>query len=172
MTESITPPESVFPVSVIMERRQITGNPWVSESWSALGVTVGGPSAQTLPAGNSAQPRLLVEGSQAAQFLWSGLTVELFPDEAESYYHNLTVQAPGCYVVVRPREDGMPRPVLVSVSFDVAQAYQEGGEIVYSVPLPAQLYRATEAFVLAHYVPEKRRKRRRQDWKEDGNGGH
>ena len=66
----------------------------------------------------------------------------------------------------------MPRPVLVTVSFDAGQAYLEGGETVYSVPLPPQLYRAAEAFVLAHYVPEKRRKRERQDWKGEPHEGH
>jgi hypothetical protein len=149
-----------------MERRQVSGNRWITESWSALGVTVG-----DLPGPGPAEPRLLVEGAHAAQYLWTGLRVDLFRDEAESYYHNLTVESPGCYVVVRPREDGMPRPVLVTVSFDAGQAYQEGGETVYSVPLPPEIYRAAEAFVLTHYVPEKKRKRRLEDWKGDANGG-
>jgi hypothetical protein len=156
---------SRFPVNVIMERRKVTDNPWISESWSALGVTVGAAAG-----GGTENPRLLVEGPQAAQYLWTGLTVELFPDEAESYYHNLAVGTPGCYLVVRPREDGMPEPVLATLSFDAGQAYQEGGETVYSVPLPPELYRAAEAFVLAHYVPVKKTKRVRRDWKEDSDG--
>jgi|MudIll2142460700_1097286.scaffolds.fasta_scaffold21280_3 hypothetical protein len=160
MSEPIEAPAASFPVSVIMERRQISGNRWITESWSALGVTVG-----NLPGPGPAEPRLLVEGARAAQFLWTGLRAEFFADESESYYHNLKVSSPGCYVVARPREDGMPRPVLVTVSFDAAQAYHEGGETVYSVPLPPELYRAAEAFVLAHYVPEKKRKRPLEDWK-------
>jgi hypothetical protein len=167
MTESVQAPAASFPVSVIMEWRRITDNRWVAESWRALGVTLG-----DLPGPGPAEPRLLIEGPGAAQYLWTGLRVDFFPDEAESYYHNLTVEAPGCYILARPRDDGMPRPVLVTVSFDAAQAYQEGSETVYSVPLPPELYRAAEAFVLAHYVPEKRRKRERQDWKGEGHGGH
>jgi hypothetical protein len=166
MTERIEAPAASFPVCVIMERRRVRGNPWISETWHAHGVTVG-----DLPGPGPAEPRLLVEGPAAAQYLWTGLRVDLFPDEAESYYHNLMVDAPGCYLVARPREDGMPRPVLVTLSFDAAQAYQEGGETVYNVPLPPQLYRAAEAFVLAHYVPEQRRKRELQDWKGEGHGG-
>ena len=157
---------SKFPVSVIMERRRIIGNPWATEGWTALGVTVG-----RVAAAGGQNPVPLVSGPDATQFLWSGLTLQFFPDEAESYYHNLTVEVPGCYVVVRPQEDGTPEPILVTVSFDAAAAYQEGGETVYSVPLPPELYLAAEAFVLAHYVPEPRRKRKRDDWKGGGRGG-
>jgi hypothetical protein len=156
-----------LPVSVVMERRKIADSPWVSETWSAIGVTVGrGPAA----AGD--EPITLIEGAQAAQYLWTGLQVELFRDEAESYYHNLTVDSPGCFVVIRPREDGTPRPVLVTVSFDVAQAYQEGGDTVHSVPLPPELYRACEAFVLTHYVPERKKKRKLDNWREGHHDGH
>ncbi len=167
MTDRIDAPGASFPVCVIMELRRVRGNPWISESWRALGVTLG-----ALPGPGPAEPRLLVGGPDAAQYLWTGLRVDLFADEAESYYHNLTVEAPACYVVARPREDGIPGPVLVTASFDAAQAYQEGGETVYSVPLPPPLYRAVEAYVLAHYVPEPRHKRELQDWKGDPHGGH
>ncbi len=166
MKDQIEAAASSFPVSVIMERRQVQGNRWVTEGWSALGVTPG-----TMAGAGSGEPRLLVEGPRAAQYLWTGLRMDLYPDEAESYYHNLKVETPGCYVVVRPREDGMPRPVLVTASFDAAQAYQEGGETVYSVPLPPTLYRAVEAYVLTHYVPQERRKRRREDWKGEAHEG-
>jgi len=154
-------PPSRFPASVIMERRRVSNNRWLSESWHAIGVTVGGDQTDA-----DANPQLIVEGPDAAQYLWRGLTVELFVDEAESYYHNLMVGTPGCYIVTRQRADGMPEPVLVSLSFDAGQAYSEGDETVHNVALPAELYRAAEAFVLAHYVPEKKKKRKRTDWKE------
>jgi hypothetical protein len=167
MTDGIDAPGASFPVCVITEVRRVRGNPWISESWRAIGVTLG-----ELPGPGPAEPRLLVEGPEAAQYLWTGLRVDLFLDEAESYYHNLTVEEPACFVVVRLREDGMPRPVLVTASFDAAEAYQEGGETVYRVPLPPPLYRATEAFVLAHYVPEPKHKRALQDWKAEPDGGN
>ena len=34
-----------------------------------------------------------------------------------------------------------------------------------------EIYQWTEAFVLAHYLPEKRTKRRRQDWSKPMQGG-
>jgi hypothetical protein len=159
--EPASAPPSRFPVSVIMERRRVSNNRWLAESWHAIGVTVGGDQADA-----DANPRPIVDRPDASQFLWRGLTVELFVDEAESYYHNLMVGTPGCYIVTRSRADGMPEPVIVSLSFDAGQAYSEGDEIVHNVALPAELYRAAEAFVLAHYVPEKKKKRKRTDWKE------
>jgi hypothetical protein len=168
MTASLTGEGSAshFPVSVIMERKRITDNPWIGETWKALGVTVGRAAAAC------GDPIPLVQGQDAAQYLWTGLRVDFFPDEAESYYHNLTVESPRCYVVARVRDNGVPEPVLVTASFDAAQAYHEGGDTVYSVPLPPEIYRAAEAFVLAHYVPEQKKKRPLANWKEDPHGGH
>ncbi len=57
---------------------------------------------------------------------------------------------PASYIVARLRADGMPEPVIVSLSFDAGQAYSEGDETVHNVALPAELYRAAEAHVLAH----------------------
>lgn len=155
---------TTFPVSVVMERRPIHDNQWATESWQAIGVTVG--SAYQ---GQHENPVPLVENDSVTQILWHGLLVELFADEAESYYHNLMVPSPGCYVIVRPAADGTPQPILVTLSFDAAQAYQEGDETVHSVTLPPELYRAAEAFVIEHYVPEKRKKRKRDSWKEQTN---
>ena len=166
MASQIESPPDRFPVSVVMERRRLTDNPWVSESWRLVGITPG-----ALAGPGPSEPRLLVEGESASQYLWTGHEVRLFPDEAESYYHNLTVERPCCYVMTRPRPDGMPRPEFVTLSFDAGQAYQEGGETLYSAPLPPALYRAVEAYVLAHYVPERRRKRERTNWKEGGHAG-
>jgi hypothetical protein len=64
----------------------------------------------------------------------------------------------------------VPRPFLVSLSFDEANAYLETDDVdVFPVAMPPELYRWIEAFVLAHYVPEPRRKRKRDDWREGVN---
>lgn len=158
------PVRTTFPVSVVMERRPIHDNQWITESWQAIGVTVGSSYE-----GRQENPVPLVTNDSVTQCLWHGLRTELFADEAESYYHNLMVPNPGCYVIVRPADNGTPKPILVTLSFDAAQAYLEGDETVYSVALPPELYRAAEAFVIEHYVPEKRKKRKRVSWKEQTN---
>ena len=37
-----------------------------------------------------------------------------------------------------------------------------------TAPMPGELYHWAERFVLEHYVPEKKRKRKRNNWKESG----
>ena len=73
---------------------------------------------------------------------------------------------PSVFVVCAEDEDGEPpRPVHATVSYGEASAYMETDEPVFSVPMPPEIYRWVEGFVLEHYVPEPPRKRRREDWK-------
>ena len=54
----------------------------------------------------------------------------------------------------------------MTLCFDEANAYAEGDEDVHNVPMPPELMKWLEAFVIAHYVPEKRKKRKRREWSE------
>ncbi len=150
-----------FPVAVVM-RRQPSANRWISHGWTAVGVVVsdrddiGGVRGERI----SEQP----DGSE--DYLWGGLTLRLFKDQAESYYHNLMAPHPSLYVVLRDDPRGWPEPFLVSASFDEANAYVEADADAQPVALPPELHQAIERFVLRHYMPEPRRKRKRRNWKE------
>jgi len=118
---------------------------------------------------------LIHEENDIRHYLVTGLSVALYPDECESYYHNMMTDTPRCYVVAHRDStdaDEMPVPFLVSMSFDEAHAYLEGEDEVYSVDVPSELYRWTEDFVLTHYVAEKRRKRKLVDWKKTARPGN
>jgi hypothetical protein len=56
------------------------------------------------------------------------------------------------------------------MSFDEAHAYLEGDDEIYAVDVPGELYRWTEAYVIAHYFPEKKKKRKLRDWSADEPG--
>lgn len=86
--------------------------------------------------------------------------MRLHRDEAESYYWNLMAAQPQLFVICRER-DAEPEPFLVTASHDEAGAYMESDEVVFSVPMPPEIYRAVEAFVIEHYVPTPRKKRKR-----------
>ena len=146
-----------------MQRTPIAGNPWVDCRWEAVGVTVGRREEQ-----GEAGALLIHNTPESRQVLYPGFELSLHVDECESYYHNLIAPRPCCYVVVRADEEEVPVPALVSVSFDEAHAYLEADEDVFPVDLAPELYRWTEAFVLKHYVPKKRTKRKRNDWKRVG----
>ena len=149
-----------FPVAVLMEQRPSVNDRWSEFQWQALGVSVG-----TQGDASDTTPRLVRDDGVIRQYLHPGLTLTLYQDECESYYHNLTAPKPSCYIVTREEEDGVPEPFLVSLSFDEAHAYLEGDDTIYAVDIPPELYRWTELFVLANYAPEKRRKRKRDNWK-------
>jgi hypothetical protein len=166
-----------FPVTVIMQRRRPAVSQWVDYIWTAIGVTVGDTIDTTIDAAmdasiddtqdTAAEPRVVHLDDDVQLRIYSGYQVRLYVDECDSYYHNLVSPSPHCYIVVRQNEDEPPRPFLVSLSFDEADAYAEGEDEVFVVDIPPELYRWSEAFVLTHYCPEQRKKRKRQDWWEN-----
>jgi len=154
-----------LPISVIMEKRP-SDNAWVDFTYQAIGVVT-----SDHPQDNAA--RKIYQHNGVERFLFSGLSLQLYVDECESYYHNLMSPQPGCYVVAGEPEtlDEMPEPYLVSLSFDEAHAYLEGDELVYSVDIPPQLYQWIEAYVLTHYVAIKKTKRKLKNWKQQAPEG-
>ena len=148
-----------FPVSVLIERCP-SSSAWAEEVWRAVGVSAG--------AAERSEVRKVFDQAGVARFLCPGFALSLYPDECESYYYNLLSEQPCCYVVADLNDEGRPTPVLVSLSFDEAHAYLEGEREVYAVALPPELYRWVETYVLTHYVPQRRTKRKREDWKTAG----
>ena len=149
-----------FTVGVIMERRRSL-NPWVDELREIVAIT----GRDDSDAENLTTPMVINNQDDMQQLLFPGFKITLYVDECESYYHNMMSPEPRCYVVGSDDENGKLVPFLVTLSFDEASAYLEGEETVFSVPVPPELYRWSEKFVLKHYVPEKRIKRKRTNWK-------
>jgi hypothetical protein len=149
-----------LPISVIMEKRP-SDNAWVDFTYQAIGVVANDHSRDDAT-------KKIYQHNGVERFLFSGLSLQLYVDECESYYHNLMSPQPGCYIVAGEPEtlDEMPEPYLVSLSFDEAHAYLEGDELVYSVDIPPQLYQWIEAFVQTHYVAIKKTKRKLKNWKQ------
>jgi len=148
-----------FTISVVMESRPSKSD-WCDETWNAVGL---------VPFSESQQGDVkIIEQGDIKQLVYGGLKIRLFLDECESYYHNLMSPEPGCFVVAHEddeKNDDIPVPFLVTLSFDEAHAYLEGDDTVYSVPIPPELYRWAEAYILENYSAEKRRKRKRKDWR-------
>lgn len=154
-----------FPVVVLMQSAPSQINTWDDYQWQAVGVMV--RNSDDIEQAQS-QSQLVHDQNDTRQYLYSGFSIRLYIDECESYYYNLIADTPRCFVITRRNESGVPIPFLVSMSFDEANAYLESDEDVYVVDVPPEIYRWTEAFVLMHYAPEKRKKRQRDDWKQHG----
>ena len=159
-SDQMTPLPEHFSVAVIMQKGPSV-SAWSEVSWQALGIAV----SQDAEESSQHKPRKIHEEADVSHYLYPNYRVKLYADECESYYHNIMSPNPRCFVVAVGNEQEVPVPFLVSLSFDEANAYLEADETVYDVDLPPELYRWAEAFVLAHYVPEKKTKRRRIDWK-------
>ena len=154
-----------FSVAVLMERSPVVNNRWINHQWTAVAVTVDAqqPEYERL--------RQIVHREQGIiRELHRGFEIRLQEDECESYYHNLVSKDPRCYVIATRDAAEVPLPGLVTLSFDEAHAYMEGEAELFAVEVAPELYRWTEAFVLANYVPQKRRKRKRTDWTGEGVG--
>ena len=137
---------------------------WAADSWAVKGVVCGDQYRH-----RGAGKVLLRERGEAREYLFSGLMLRLYRDEAESYYHNLMASSPQLYVVARTEESGgRIEPFHVTASFDEANAYLEVDDEVDSVTMPPEVAVWVERFVLDHYVPEPRKKRKRRDWRAEG----
>ncbi len=157
---------TAFSVVVLMQRQPSTISKWSDYQWEAVGVMVQGDDTPY-----TEMPQLVFEDGEVKRYLYGRFRLTLHADECESYYYNLISPEPRCYVVARTDDDNIPVPFLVSMSFDEVHAYIETDEQVFAVAIPAELYRWIEDFVLLHYAPEKRKKRKRDEWKEAGEKG-
>ncbi len=147
-------------VAVLMEKKPSV-HPWAEFSYRALGVVVRDDEQQK-------SVTRVYRGGDIEHFLVTGLSLRLYPDECESYYHNLMSPEPGCFIVAdQPGDDEiMPVPYLVSLSFDEVHAYLEGDEQIYSVSIPRELYQWAEAYLLTHFIAIKKTKRKLKNWSE------
>jgi hypothetical protein len=117
--------------------------------------------------GFGSAPRLLRDDGRLAQWLHPGFTLELFADEADGYYLNLSSGAPAWFVMWRVDDEdaSSARPEAVSLSYHEAGRWLDAQERVDNVPLPSDLRDWLQAYTDEHYRPEPRRRRRPESFK-------
>ncbi len=137
-------------VAVVMQRRAID-NPWQSHVWEPAGILPCGPDETGV--------RLIVEGPLLAQWLHSGLPIVLRRAEAEGYFHNITARTPQVFVLWR-LDGELAAPHYLTLSYDEASRWMDGGAQVDPVPMPAPLVAWLREFVARHYHPEPKKRLR------------
>ena len=143
--------------SVVFRKRPVTSR-WADFEWDTVGITVS-DDLKVAPAG----PLEFAVGGDA-QWRWDGERIALHPSEGEGYWLNLNSPKPCIFVMWRLEEgDAVPRPVVVTVSYNEAGRMLDAGDHVDNVPMPEPLRTALTAYVAAHYKPEPRKKVRRND---------
>ncbi len=133
-----------FPLAVVMQWRRLN-NRWVDGAWEAWSVLPGERP--------DAAPSVLVEGHDLVQWLYPGFHLVLHRDEIAGYHFNVTAQNPRVFVLWR--EDGeLGVPVEVTVSFDEASRWADGGASVDGVAMPAGIFAWIGGYVEENYRPE------------------
>src|SRR5438128_7709112 len=95
-------------VAVVMRRERLA-NRWQSWRWVLADVVPHEPAF-------GSEPRLLLRSDEEERWLHPAFTVELFRDDAEGYWLNLTTAAPAWFVLWRMEEEAtvadqpIPRP--------------------------------------------------------------
>jgi hypothetical protein len=140
-------------VAVIMQRRAIESR-WQSEMWEPLGI---------LPEDPADEARVLLDSPALTQFLFPGFEIVLQRSEAQGYFHNVSTAAPNVFVLWR-MEGGRAVPHYVTVSYDEASRWMDGGAQVDSVPMPQAMRDWVRGFVERHYRPEPKKRRRPQSF--------
>ena len=143
-----------FPVGVVVERHKAT-SPWLDFVWRPVSILVGMPAA--------APWTLLAGGGDRATFYAGPASIELYRTETANYLSNLASAAPCLWVVLRQREHDPPYEV-AAVTADPAEgeAYAEtGSNLIETVPMPAPILAAIEAFIAEHHVERRFFKRER-----------
>lgn len=117
------------------------------------------------------EPRILHRSDDEVRWLHPGFTVELFRDDAEGYYLNVTTAAPCWFVLWRMDEKGqegqepIARPAVVSLSYHDAGRWLDAQDTVEQVAAPAHVVEWMRAFADEHYVIEPRRRKRPESFR-------
>lgn len=153
-----------IPVGVVVERHKAT-SPWLDYVWRPAAVLCGLPTAEPwTPLGPVGDTTTFFAGTA---------TISLYRTETANYIDNLASGAPQLWVVLRPTE-GQPPYEVLAVTADPAEgeAFTEAGnDLVETVPMPAGIRDALEAFVAEHHVERTFFKRRRDSEAERAPGG-
>src|SRR5262249_6133277 len=125
-----------FCVDVLMERVALH-NRWASEQWQPSRVLPVWPGRATPSA-----PECLEGTPERTTWRFPRMEIELHPSEAEGYFLTLTSEKPVAFVMWRVNEDGgdpAVRPLIVTLSYNEAGRFMDGGERVDTVPLADEL---------------------------------
>lgn len=162
----------------VLMRKQFIDNPWISFRWAPQEVLPDfGQFTNPVSAENKLVGQFLGRDDQGESWLFTGYELNLFPDEAEGYYLNLSATQPAWFVMWRLEEDidryidgqsielaksesTFAVPHRISVSYNEAGRLLDGGESVDSIPMTPEHASWLQEFVNEHYRPEPKKRHR------------
>ena len=167
----------------VLMRKQFVDNPWISYRWSPQEVLPDyGQFSNSLSEESGITGQFLGRDDGGESWLFTGYELNLFPDESEGYYLNLSAPQP-CWFVMWRSEDDIERyvdaqsielakveatiavPHRISVSYNEAGRLLDGGESVDNIPLSSEHASWLQEFVNEHYRPEPKKRHRPESFK-------
>ena len=165
----------------VLMRKQNMDNPWVSYRWVPQEVL---PDFGQFNANqNSAiSGQFLGRDAEGESWLFTGFELNLFPDEAEGYYLNVSATTPAWFVMWRLEEEidryidaqslemakaevTIAVPHRICVSYNEAARLLDGGESVDTVPMNDEHASWLQEYVNETYRPEPKKRHKPASFK-------
>jgi hypothetical protein len=165
----------------VLMRKHHLDNPWVSYRWAPQEVLP--DFGQYGAEGNqSIIGQFLGKDAEGESWLFTGFELNLYLDEAEGYYLNVSATKPCWFVMWRLEEDieryidaqslEMARaettiavPHRICVSYNEAARLLDGGESVDTVPMSDEHASWLQDYVNEHYRPEPKKRHKPASFK-------
>jgi hypothetical protein len=165
----------------VLMRKQSIDNPWVSYRWAPQEVLPDFGqfnSNQT----NTISGQFLGRDADGESWLFTGYELDLFPDEAEGYYLNVSATTPAWFVMWRLEEDieryideqsialakaesTFAVPHRICVSYNEAARLLDGGESVDTIPMSDEHAAWLQEYVNEKYRPEPKKRHKPASFK-------
>jgi len=167
----------------VLMRKQFVDNPWISYRWAPQEVLPDfGQFNHVAADAGKIVGQFLGRDDEVESWLFTGYELNLFPDEAEGYYLNLSAAQPCWFVMWRLEEDieryidaqsielaksesTIAVPHRICVSYNEAGRLLDGGESVDNIPLSLEHASWLQEFVNEHYRPEPKKRHRPESFK-------
>ena len=167
----------------VLMRKQFIDNPWISYRWAPQEVLPDfGQFNNALGEEGKIIGQFLGRDDQGESWLFTGYELNLFPDEGEGYYLNLSATQPCWFVMWRLEEDieryidaqsielakselTIAVPHRISVSYNEAGRLLDGGESVDNIPLSSEHASWLQEYVNENYRPEPKKRHRPESFK-------
>jgi len=167
----------------VLMRKQNINNPWISYRWVPQEVL---PDFGQFHSQDHEQEKIagqfLGRDAEGESWLFTGFELNLFPDEAEGYYLNVSATTPCWFVMWRLEEDferylddqsielakaesSFAVPHRICVSYNEAGRLLDGGESVDTIPMSDEHASWLQEYVDEHYRPEPKKRHRPASFK-------
>lgn len=132
-------------------------NRWVSHRWQPAGIL---PDDGTRRSGE-----VISEHPALTQLLFPGFALQMFADEAEGYYLNLSSPEPRVFVLWRIKDETLESaldhaaPYALTLSYNEAARWMDAQEKVDTVQMPTEMLAVLSDWVRDNYQPPQKKQR-------------